>query len=134
MVVCHKERDEKMMTNIERNEAIKWFEARAKVAAMPGAQKMFRIAIDALIENQALRNAANGFKARAEAAISDLYIAKSCITCKRQNTGACLLETGNSACSEFVDGETPYEWIGIRNHITHENYCTSRRDKMDTEG
>lgn len=50
MVVCHKERDEKMMTNIERNEAIKWFEARAKVATMPGAQKMFRLALEALIE------------------------------------------------------------------------------------
>ena len=39
-----------MMTNIERNEAIKWFEARAKVATMPGAQKMFRFALEALRE------------------------------------------------------------------------------------
>ena len=39
-----------MMTNNEREEAIKWFEARAKVATMPGAQKMFRLAIDALRE------------------------------------------------------------------------------------
>lgn len=28
-----------MMTNSEREEAIKWFESRAKVATMPGAQK-----------------------------------------------------------------------------------------------
>lgn len=38
------------MTNSEREEAIKWFEARAKVATMPGAQKMFRLALEALIE------------------------------------------------------------------------------------
>ena len=38
------------MTNGERKEAIEWFEARAKVATMPGAQKMFRLAIDALRE------------------------------------------------------------------------------------
>lgn len=38
------------MTNSEREEAIKWFEARAKVATMPGAQKMFRLAIEALRE------------------------------------------------------------------------------------
>lgn len=38
------------MTYHEREEAIKWFEARAKVATMPGAQKMFRLAIEALDE------------------------------------------------------------------------------------
>ncbi len=36
------------MTNGERKEAIKWVESRAKVATMPGAQKMFRFALEAL--------------------------------------------------------------------------------------
>ena len=38
------------MTNSEREEAIEWFSARAKVATMPGAQKMFRFALEALRE------------------------------------------------------------------------------------
>lgn len=38
------------MTNGERKEAIEWFESRAKVATMPGAQKMFRFALEALRE------------------------------------------------------------------------------------
>ncbi len=40
-----------------------------------------------IIENQALRNAANGFKAMAEKAINDIYSVRRCAICAH-NTGS----------------------------------------------
>jgi len=53
------------MTNNEREEANKWFSARAKVATMPGAQKMFRFAIEALREmDRSAQKGANNHDAK----------------------------------------------------------------------
>lgn len=46
-------------------------------------------------------------------AIRDLYIARNCDTCKWQYTDKCLLEESISSCSEFAEGDVPYEWRGL---------------------
>lgn len=49
-----------------------------------------------------------------DAAIADLYKAKSCATCARQYKDDCLLEECMEPCIAFAEGEVPYKWRGVK--------------------
>lgn len=49
-----------------------------------------------------------------DAAIADLYKAKSCNTCAKQYEDDCLRKTCWELCSAFVEGEVPYKWRGVK--------------------
>ncbi len=51
--------------------------------------------------------------AERDAAIADLYKAKSCNTCAKQYKDDCLLEECMEPCSAFAEGDVPYEWRGV---------------------
>ena len=63
-----------------------------------------------LIEQQARE--IERLKRERNAAIADLYKAKSCNTCAKQYKDDCLLEECMEPCSAFAEGEVPYEWCG----------------------
>jgi hypothetical protein len=48
-----------------------------------------------------------------DAAIADLYKAKSCNTCAKQYKDDCLLEECMEPCSAFAEGSVPYKWRGV---------------------
>lgn len=50
--------------------------------------------------------------AERDAAVADLYKAKSCNTCAKQYKDDCLLEECMEPCSAFAEGSVPYEWCG----------------------
>lgn len=54
----------------------------------------------------------NALLAERDAAIADLYKAKSCNTCAKQYKDDCLLEECMEPCSAFAEGEVPYKWRG----------------------
>ena len=49
-----------------------------------------------------------------DAAIADLYKAKSCNTCAKQYKDDCLLEECMEPCSTFAEGSVPYKWRGVK--------------------
>ena len=49
-----------------------------------------------------------------DAAISDLYEARSCKTCELLFTDDCLLEECFDPCSAVLCKNTPYKWRGIQ--------------------
>lgn len=49
-----------------------------------------------------------------EAAIADLYAARSCKTCALQFSDDCLLEECFEPCSAFIGGPVPYKWQGVQ--------------------
>ena len=67
-----------------------------------------------LIEQQAKK--IEQLRAERDAAIADLYRAKSCETCARQYKNDCLLEECMEPCNTFAGGDLPYEWRGLGKH------------------
>lgn len=65
-----------------------------------------------LIERQA--KVIERLKSERDAAIADLYKAKSCNTCAKQYKDDCLLEECMEPCSAFAEGEVPYKWRGVK--------------------
>ena len=49
-----------------------------------------------------------------DAAILDLYAARSCKTCALLFTDDCLLEECFEPCSAFIEGPVPYKWQGVQ--------------------
>ena len=49
-----------------------------------------------------------------DAAITDLYAARSCKTCALQFSDDCLLEECFEPCSAVLCKNTPYKWRGIQ--------------------
>lgn len=74
-------------------------------------RKMTTDAAD-MIEQQAKEIEQLG--AERDAAIADLYKAKSCNTCAKQYKDDCQLEECMEPCSAFAEGGVPYEWRGVK--------------------
>lgn len=63
---------------------------------------------------QELRKELERATAERDAAISDLYAARSCKTCALQFSDDCLLEECFEPCSAFIGGPVPYKWQGVQ--------------------
>ena len=56
-------------------------------------------------------------KRERDAAIADLYKAKSCDTCAKQYKDDCLLEECMDPCSTFAEGYVPYKWHRVEDKM-----------------
>lgn len=66
--------------------------------------------VDRLPESVRQANEIVRLKRDRDAAIADLYKAKSCNTCAKQYKDDFLLEECMEPCSAFAEGEVPYKW------------------------
>ena len=73
-----------------------------------------QIMVDSAVAITELMDILAKVTAERDAAISDLYEARSCKTCALLFTDDCLLEECFDPCSAVLCKNTPYKWRGIQ--------------------
>lgn len=89
---------------------IKFFRERTSAEYIAGDMKLVADSVRVSSLEQELAKVT----AERDAAISDLYEARSCKTCALLFTDDCLLEECFDPCSAVLCKNTPYKWRGIQ--------------------
>lgn len=66
------------------------------------------------VESMNLEKEISKVTAERDAAISDLYAARSCCTCELRSTTDCMFEYMGESCSDYDTPGLPYKWRGIQ--------------------
>ena len=105
---------EELIENLNNIEAIAYgYNINGEVLGMD-CSDFEQIMVDSAVAITELMDILAKVTAERDAAISDLYEARSCKTCALQFSDDCLLEECFEPCGATLSENTPYKWRGIQ--------------------